>query len=64
MTQLDHIARLLSERGSERYGGEAISQLDHALQCATLAENAGATDALVTAALLHDIGRCCQSNAN
>lgn len=56
MTQLDHIARLLSERGSERYGGEAISQLDHALQCATLAEHAGATDALVTAALLHDIG--------
>lgn len=56
MTGLDRIARLLSEKGVLRYGTEAVSQIDHALQCAALAERAGATDALVTAALLHDIG--------
>lgn len=35
---------------------ESITQLDHALQCAGLAVEAGADDALVAAALLHDIG--------
>jgi [1-hydroxy-2-(trimethylamino)ethyl]phosphonate dioxygenase len=35
---------------------ERVSQLDHALQCATLARRAGAPTALVAAALLHDIG--------
>ncbi len=38
------------------YGGEPVSQRAHALQCATLAVGAGACDALVAAALLHDIG--------
>ncbi|HIC82204.1 MAG TPA: HD domain-containing protein [Kiloniellaceae bacterium] len=46
----------LETLGGSRYGGEVVSQLDHALQCATLAHDAGAEDALVTAALLHDIG--------
>jgi predicted HD phosphohydrolase len=35
----------------------AVSPLEHALQCARLAERAGAGDALVAAALLHDVGR-------
>lgn len=38
------------------YGYEPVSQLDHALQCAALAVNNHASDCLVTAALLHDIG--------
>jgi metallophosphoesterase (TIGR03767 family) len=38
------------------YGGEPVSQRAHALQCATLAVGAGASDELVAAALLHDIG--------
>ena len=38
------------------YGGEAVTQLEHALQGATLARQQGATSSLVTAALLHDIG--------
>lgn len=46
----------LEALGGSRYGGEAVSQLDHALQCATLARSAGAEDTLITAALLHDIG--------
>ena len=50
------IVRLLSTRGLEQYGGEAVSQLDHALQAAWLAERAGEPDTLVCAALLHDLG--------
>jgi [1-hydroxy-2-(trimethylamino)ethyl]phosphonate dioxygenase len=50
------IAALLEEKGSRRYGLAAVSQLQHALQAALLAEQSGSDAALVTAALLHDIG--------
>jgi predicted HD phosphohydrolase len=53
---LAEIARLFAERGGVAYAGEPVSQLEHALQCAWLAEQAGAGDALVTAALLHELG--------
>ena len=53
---LAEIARLFAERGGVAYAGEAVSQRGHALQCAWLAEQADAGDALVTAALLHDLG--------
>ena len=53
---LAEIARLFAERGGVAYAGEAVSQREHALQCAWLAEQADAGDALVTAALLHDLG--------
>jgi [1-hydroxy-2-(trimethylamino)ethyl]phosphonate dioxygenase len=55
-TITDTILRLFNERGHSEYGGEGVTQLEHALQCATLAKNAGASDALITASLLHDIG--------
>jgi phosphonate degradation associated HDIG domain protein len=55
LTLID-IAHLLVTRGKEQYGGEAVSQLEHALQCAHLAELAGETPQTVAAALLHDIG--------
>ena len=35
---------------------EDVTQLDHALQTAALARSAGASDELVAAALLHDVG--------
>jgi predicted HD phosphohydrolase len=54
---LDEIAEALTRRGSALYGGEPVTPLAHALQCATLAEDAGGGPALITAALLHDIGR-------
>ena len=38
------------------YSGEPVTQLEHALQSASLAERAGASAALVAASLLHDIG--------
>lgn len=38
-------------------GGEAVNQLEHALQTAEHALAAGADDEVIAAALLHDIGR-------
>ncbi len=54
--QIEVIAGLLRERGRARYGAEAVSQLQHALQCAAWAEREEAPPALIAAALLHDIG--------
>ncbi|MFT4992544.1 MAG: phosphonate degradation associated HDIG domain protein [Polaromonas sp.] len=50
------IIHLFETRATSQYGREAVSQLEHALQCAQLAEQAGETDATVVAALLHDLG--------
>ena len=53
---LRDIERLFEARGGEQYSGESVTQLQHALQTAALGEVEGASDALVTAALLHDLG--------
>jgi phosphonate degradation associated HDIG domain protein len=53
---VEQIRRLFAERGDSMYAGEPVTQTEHALQCATLAESVSATAALITAALLHDIG--------
>lgn len=53
---LDDIARLFEARGDRLYSGEPVTQLEHALQSAQLAERAGAGDALITAVFLHDLG--------
>ncbi len=52
----EELRAILLARGGERYTGEPVCHLEHALQCADFAERAGATDSLVVAALLHDIG--------
>lgn len=49
------IVDLYRRLGGEKYS-EAISQTEHAVQCAWLAEEEGAESHLVLAALLHDIG--------
>jgi phosphonate degradation associated HDIG domain protein len=54
--KLDEFKNLYVERGGEQYGGEAVSQLQHAVQCAQLAEQAGSSPALIAAAFLHDLG--------
>ncbi len=56
MSRVDEPFALLRVLGSARYGGERVNQLEHALQCAWLAERDGAPAALITAALFHDIG--------
>jgi phosphonate degradation associated HDIG domain protein len=43
-------------RATRRYGLSGVNQLQHALQCAALAEADGAPPATVLAALLHDVG--------
>jgi phosphonate degradation associated HDIG domain protein len=50
------ILKLFNDKGHSDYGGEAVTQLEHALQTATLARENNASDQLITAALLHDIG--------
>ena len=50
------IEKLFADHGHIEYRGEGVTQLEHALQAADLAEREGAGDALVTAALLHDLG--------
>jgi len=50
------ILHLLESRGTAMYGGEAVTQLEHALQCAHLAEQADSPPELLAAALLHDLG--------
>ncbi len=52
----DRLLDLLRDGGSAAYFGEPVTQLEHALQAAALADAARASDALVVAALLHDIG--------
>lgn len=52
---VDEVLDLYDRWGRERYD-EELSQLDHALQTAALAVADGATDELVAAALLHDVG--------
>jgi len=52
---LDEIRAAFAKRGHEGYG-EGVTQLEHALQCAVLAERSGAATPLVVATLLHDIG--------
>jgi phosphonate degradation associated HDIG domain protein len=53
---VDDILDLFRQRGHAAYHGESVSQTEHALQSAALAEKQGAPDHLVVAALLHDVG--------
>lgn len=50
------VAELFRQHGGSQYGGEAVTQLEHALQAAWFARRDGADDALTVAALLHDVG--------
>ncbi len=49
------ITCLYRERGDAKYD-EVVSQTEHGLQCGSLAMAAGADDATIVAAFLHDIG--------
>ncbi len=53
---MEEIVELLQQAEKRQYGGERVSQLAHALQCAHLAEQAGASSSLIVACLFHDIG--------
>jgi len=55
-SMVDRLLRLLATPDASQYGEESVSQYEHALQCALLAEQAGASGSVIAAALLHDIG--------
>ncbi len=54
MPNEDILSRMLTV--FRRRGGEAVTQLEHALQAATLARESDASPQMIAAALLHDIG--------
>ncbi len=57
MTEFKHqILHIFDAKGSLQYADEQVTQLQHALQSATLAEQRGYTSPLIVACLLHDIG--------
>jgi phosphonate degradation associated HDIG domain protein len=53
---VDHIEDVFKRRGAESYLGEQVTMAQHMLQTAQCAEQAGADDSQIAAALLHDIG--------
>ncbi|MDF1721994.1 MAG: HD domain-containing protein [Minwuia sp.] len=56
MNDVEKLFARLQVRGTGAYGLSDVSQLEHALQCAMLAEAQGGDSTLIIAALLHDIG--------
>lgn len=59
---ITRIRALFDTQGPLAYG-ESVTQLEHALQCARLAQEQGSEDPLVAAALLHDIGHLLHRDA-
>ncbi|MFM9945993.1 MAG: phosphonate degradation HD-domain oxygenase [Bacteroidia bacterium] len=59
-TKVDEIISLYSNFGNEDYIGEPVSQIEHMVQCAQLAEEAGAEQEVILAAFFHDIGHLCE----
>ena len=55
MNPIKEIRNLFDQRGHLTYG-EGVSELQHALQAASLAQKDNAPNNLIVAALLHDIG--------
>lgn len=62
LPSLDALERLYAERGGALYG-EGVSQIEHALQCAAMAEADGAAPSLIVASLLHDVGHLFEDEA-
>ena len=57
----DELASIYAQRGAAAYYGEAVTMTEHSLQAAYFARAHGASDALVLASLLHDIGHLIES---
>jgi phosphonate degradation associated HDIG domain protein len=53
---IDFLRDLFERRGADAYLGEDVTMSQHMLQAAAFAERDGHDDAVVVAALLHDIG--------
>jgi len=55
---IDDVLNTFREHGHRHYG-ESVTELQHALQCATFAQQAHEPPVVVAAALLHDYGHLC-----
>jgi phosphonate degradation associated HDIG domain protein len=64
MSPYAEILGLFAARGADSYFGETVSTAQHALQAAFFAQQAQASEALVLAALLHDIGHLVDAAPN
>ena len=53
---VDRVMELFALKGDDAYIGEPVSQTEHAIKTAVVAQQRGASPALVAAALLHDVG--------
>jgi phosphonate degradation associated HDIG domain protein len=61
MSIADEIIALYARRGAQAYFGEPVNMSQHGLQAAHFAQQGEAPEALVVAALLHDIGHLTES---
>jgi phosphonate degradation associated HDIG domain protein len=52
----DELLAIYEGRGADTYFGEAVTVIEHSLQAAHFAQSCDASDSLIIAALLHDIG--------
>jgi len=56
----DEIMNYYRQHGGEEYAGEKVTQLEHMVQAAQLAEEQGFDEEVILAAFLHDIGHICE----
>jgi len=61
---LDVLEAIVEHEGAGEYLGESVTIAEHMVQTAVRARAGGAPDALVAAALLHDIGHLVQPDAD
>ena len=57
----DEIMTMYNKHGGEEYAGEKVSQLEHMVQTAQLAQQQGFDEEVILAAFLHDIGHICEA---
>lgn len=57
----NEIMAMYNKHGGEEYAGEKVSQLEHMVQAAQLAEQQGFDEEVILAAFLHDIGHICEA---
>jgi phosphonate degradation associated HDIG domain protein len=55
----NEIIQLYKQYGGSEYAGEKVTQLEHMVQAARLAEQQGYEEEVILAAFLHDIGHIC-----
>jgi 2-amino-1-hydroxyethylphosphonate dioxygenase (glycine-forming) len=56
----DEIMGYYELHGGQEYAGEKLTQLEHMVQAAQLAEEQGYDEEVILAAFLHDIGHICE----